>query len=202
VSVAGRPHGITVVVAGSGRVGPRTRSLEEVSHAKNAGNRTSATVCYVRVVFQGHQVLQFVPQVRVTAGKSCQRVCRSWFQRVNVCLTSFGFREFPVIVGLFLFNEVVFTPLGPLINFMGSVVSRRYEFQADAFACGLGMKRPLQTGLVKVSIKYRVSQLLCSLSDCITVLHGLELAASNRKHGLPCCGSSVFCVSLLAPATC
>ncbi len=68
-----------------------------------------------------------------------------------VCLCSFGFAEMPIIVGFLLFNDLVFTPLNPVLTLLSSAISRRYEFQADAFACALGKASDLQTGLVKVS---------------------------------------------------
>ena len=65
-------------------------------------------------------------------------------------MSSFGFTEMPVMVGFMLFNELALTAVSPLLTFIASAISRRFEFQADDFACTLGYRDELQTGLVKV----------------------------------------------------
>ncbi|CAI9781542.1 unnamed protein product [Fraxinus pennsylvanica] len=62
---------------------------------------------------------------------------------------SFGFDTQPVLIGLILFQHTV-TPLQHLVNFVLNLVSRAFEFQADAFAKKLGYGSALRAGLVKL----------------------------------------------------
>lgn len=52
-----------------------------------------------------------------------------------------------VMVGLMLFS-FLFSPVDHIISFSMNVLSRRFEFQADAFARGLGYGDNLRNGLV------------------------------------------------------
>lgn len=135
-------------LTGCGGVGTRAWSLEAFASTQDVSYLASANVCDVPVIQQGRSVAQFVPQVLN------DDVASSWLPSSLFFMCdddSFGFREFPVMVGLMLFNELVYTPLGPLLSLGVNVISRKFEFQADAFACSLGKSDPLQTGLVKVS---------------------------------------------------
>ncbi|KAG5565890.1 hypothetical protein RHGRI_001716 [Rhododendron griersonianum] len=62
---------------------------------------------------------------------------------------SFGFDTQPVLIGLIIFQHTV-TPLQHLVSFGLNLVSRSFEFQADAFAKKLGYGAPLRAGLVKL----------------------------------------------------
>ncbi|XP_057497132.1 CAAX prenyl protease 1 homolog [Actinidia eriantha] len=62
---------------------------------------------------------------------------------------SFGFDTQPVLIGLIIFQHTVI-PLHHLVNFGLNLVSRSFEFQADAFAKKLGYGVPLRAGLVKL----------------------------------------------------
>ncbi|KAK4487812.1 hypothetical protein RD792_005492, partial [Penstemon davidsonii] len=62
---------------------------------------------------------------------------------------SFGFDTQPVIIGLILFQHTV-TPLQHIVSFSLNLVSRAFEFQADAFAKKLGYAEPLRAGLIKL----------------------------------------------------
>ncbi|CAA2992979.1 CAAX prenyl protease 1 homolog [Olea europaea subsp. europaea] len=62
---------------------------------------------------------------------------------------SFGFDTQPVLIGLILFQHTVI-PLQHLVNFVLNLVSRAFEFQADAFAKKLGYGSALRAGLVKL----------------------------------------------------
>jgi STE24 endopeptidase len=62
---------------------------------------------------------------------------------------SFGFDTQPVLIGLILFQHTVI-PLQHLVSFGLNLVSRAFEFQADAFAKKLGYAAPLRAGLVKL----------------------------------------------------
>lgn len=60
---------------------------------------------------------------------------------------SFGFDTQPVLIGLIIFQHTVI-PLLHLVSFGLNLVSRAFEFQADAFAKKLGYAAPLRAGLV------------------------------------------------------
>ncbi|KAL9264374.1 CAAX prenyl protease 1-like protein [Drosera capensis] len=62
---------------------------------------------------------------------------------------SFGFDTQPVLIGLIIFQHTVI-PLQHLISFGMNLVSRSFEFQADAFAKKLGYAQELRSGLVKL----------------------------------------------------
>lgn len=65
-----------------------------------------------------------------------------------------GFRvgERPVLIGLLLIFSYVLGPYNALINFFMTIVSRRFEYQADAFAKELGFSDELAKALVKLNI--------------------------------------------------
>ncbi|XP_071735928.1 CAAX prenyl protease 1 homolog [Rutidosis leptorrhynchoides] len=62
---------------------------------------------------------------------------------------SFGFDTQPVLIGLILFQHTII-PIQHLVSFGLNLVSRAFEFQADAFAKKLGYSKPLRDGLVKL----------------------------------------------------
>ncbi|XP_077233239.1 CAAX prenyl protease 1 homolog [Tasmannia lanceolata] len=62
---------------------------------------------------------------------------------------SFGFETQPVLIGLIIFQHTVL-PLQHLVSFGLNLVSRAFEFQADAFAKKLGYATALRAGLVKM----------------------------------------------------
>ncbi|GLT71121.1 hypothetical protein SLA2020_431620 [Shorea laevis] len=62
---------------------------------------------------------------------------------------SFGFDTQPVLIGLIIFQHTVI-PLQHLVSFALNLVSRSFEFQADAFGKKLGYAAALRAGLVKL----------------------------------------------------
>ena len=67
--------------------------------------------------------------------------------------TSFGFMDsMPTLIGFLLFN-FLYSPVESVIGFTTNMISRRYEFQADAFARDLGYAGPLASGLIKLQLK-------------------------------------------------
>ncbi|XP_059634247.1 CAAX prenyl protease 1 homolog [Cornus florida] len=62
---------------------------------------------------------------------------------------SFGFHTQPVLIGLIIF-ELIVLPLQNLVSFGMNLVSRSFEFQADAFAKKLGYAAALRASLVKL----------------------------------------------------
>ncbi|KAF9429218.1 hypothetical protein BGZ76_001642 [Entomortierella beljakovae] len=67
--------------------------------------------------------------------------------------TSFGFVDStPTLIGFLLFNYL-YSPVDSVISFIANMISRRYEFQADAFARDLGYAASLASGLIKLQLK-------------------------------------------------
>ncbi|KAL1540138.1 CAAX prenyl protease 1 [Salvia divinorum] len=62
---------------------------------------------------------------------------------------SFGFDTQPVLIGLIIFQHTVI-PLQHIVSLLLNLVSRAFEFQADAFAKKLGYAVPLRAGLIKL----------------------------------------------------
>lgn len=59
--------------------------------------------------------------------------------------------KYPVIVGLTLFFMLL-SPLNNLIGLLANSLSRKFEYEADAFAVSLGKTQDLKTGLLKITI--------------------------------------------------
>ncbi|KAF9177960.1 hypothetical protein BGZ51_007587 [Haplosporangium sp. Z 767] len=66
---------------------------------------------------------------------------------------SFGFMDAtPTLIGFLLF-QFLYSPVESVIGFITNMISRRYEFQADAFARDLGYAGSLASGLIKLQLK-------------------------------------------------
>lgn len=64
----------------------------------------------------------------------------------------FQIGERPVLVGLLLIITYVLGPYNALISFFMTMVSRAFEYQADAFAKSLGYSKELTNALIKLNI--------------------------------------------------
>jgi len=65
----------------------------------------------------------------------------------------FGFiNQHPIIIGFLLFSDVL-GPMDNVIKLLMNILSRRFEFQADAFADGLGYRTELARSLIKLQIQ-------------------------------------------------
>lgn len=77
----------------------------------------------------------------------------SVFLRNNSLYESFGFyREKPIIIGFLLFNEIL-APTDSVVRLLMNVLSRKFEFEADAFGAKLGYSRELASSLIKLQIQ-------------------------------------------------
>ncbi|RKP24134.1 peptidase family M48-domain-containing protein [Syncephalis pseudoplumigaleata] len=67
---------------------------------------------------------------------------------------AFGFTDntMPVLIGFLLFNYI-FSPVESVLSFAMNMLSRKYEFEADAFAKKLGYTEDLKSGLIKLHTK-------------------------------------------------
>jgi len=65
---------------------------------------------------------------------------------------AFGFQhEKPVLIGLLILLQFIFSPYNAVLNFLMTILSRRFEFQADAFAKKLGRSKFLRQALIKLN---------------------------------------------------
>lgn len=58
----------------------------------------------------------------------------------------------PILIGLILILQYLLAPVNALIGFFMTMLSRRFEFQADAFAVKLGYARDLGKSLIKLHV--------------------------------------------------
>lgn len=65
--------------------------------------------------------------------------------------TAFGFDNQPTLIGLIIIFQFVFSPYNEILSFCVTVLSRRFEFQADDFAKSLRRTVPLRTALIKLN---------------------------------------------------
>ncbi|KAI0196510.1 peptidase family M48 [Xylaria flabelliformis] len=77
----------------------------------------------------------------------------SVFINNNSLYTDFGFiKDHPIIIGFILFSDAL-APMDTIIKLLMNIMSRRFEFQADAFALGLGYKDELASSLIKLQVQ-------------------------------------------------
>ncbi|XP_007574196.1 CAAX prenyl protease 1 homolog [Poecilia latipinna] len=66
---------------------------------------------------------------------------------------AFGFTQSqPTLIGLMIIFQFIFSPYNELLSFCLTVLSRRFEFQADAFARGMGKASELYSALIKLNM--------------------------------------------------
>ncbi|KAL2266410.1 hypothetical protein VTJ83DRAFT_5762 [Remersonia thermophila] len=77
----------------------------------------------------------------------------SVFVHNNSLYASFGFgNEHPILIGFLLFSDIL-GPLDNVVKLLMNILSRRFEFQADAFAKNLGYSNELARSLIKLQIQ-------------------------------------------------
>lgn len=64
---------------------------------------------------------------------------------------AFGFSTQPTIIGLLIIFQFIFSPYNELLSFCMTWLSRRFEFQADAFALAMGRGKQLCSALIKLN---------------------------------------------------
>ncbi|KAI9865901.1 MAG: hypothetical protein M1813_001868 [Trichoglossum hirsutum] len=66
---------------------------------------------------------------------------------------AFGFHgEMPIVIGFILFSDAL-TPMDTIVKLLMNILSRKYEFEADAFAVKLGYSTALARSLIKLQIQ-------------------------------------------------
>lgn len=95
---------------------------------------------------EGHTVRQFVSgQVVSFVQFGLYTVVRN----TDAIFTSFGYSDKPALIGLLLFQFII-SPIDHIVGFVFNILSRMYEFQADAFAKKLGYAKELREGLIRL----------------------------------------------------
>ncbi|XP_050429390.1 CAAX prenyl protease 1 homolog [Adelges cooleyi] len=76
-----------------------------------------------------------------------------WLYDNSMLYRAFGFYEttHPVIIGLAIIFQYVFSPYNTVISFAMTTLSRQLEFQADRFAKKLGFAKSLESGLIRLN---------------------------------------------------
>jgi len=70
----------------------------------------------------------------------------------QVLYSAFGFPdEKPILIGLMIILQFIAAPYNAVLDFCMTFLSRKFEFQADAFAASLGRAASLKTALVKLN---------------------------------------------------
>ncbi|XP_050393950.1 CAAX prenyl protease 1 homolog [Patella vulgata] len=65
--------------------------------------------------------------------------------------TAFGFNTQPTLIGLLIIFQFVFSPYNEILSFCMTALSRKFEFQADAFAKKLQRATALRSALIKLN---------------------------------------------------
>ncbi|KAG9285367.1 hypothetical protein G9A89_010842 [Geosiphon pyriformis] len=65
---------------------------------------------------------------------------------------SFGFETQPTLIGFILFQHI-YAPVDHALTFLMNILSRKHEFEADAYAKKLGYAEELRSGLIKIHTK-------------------------------------------------
>jgi len=65
--------------------------------------------------------------------------------------SAFGFTDQPIFIGLVIIFQYIFSPYNEILSFFMTALSRRFEFQADAFAKKLHFAAKLRSSLIKLN---------------------------------------------------
>lgn len=76
----------------------------------------------------------------------------SFLFRYGIIYRAFGFQDSqPVIIGLLIILQFIFTPYHFILSFLITLLTRKYEFEADNFAKALGKAEYLRKSLIKLN---------------------------------------------------
>lgn len=76
----------------------------------------------------------------------------SFLFKYDVIYRAFGFYDSqPVIIGLLIILQFIFTPYHFILSFLLTLLTRKYEFEADNFAMRLGKAEFLRKALIKLN---------------------------------------------------
>ncbi|XP_060069240.1 CAAX prenyl protease 1 homolog [Ylistrum balloti] len=69
----------------------------------------------------------------------------------TVLYTAFGFDSRPVLIGMLIIFQFIFSPYHEVLSFCMTVLSRKFEFEADAFAKKMQKASDLKSSLIKLN---------------------------------------------------
>lgn len=76
----------------------------------------------------------------------------SFLFQYGIIYRAFGFYDSqPVIIGLLIILQFIFTPYHFILSFLITLLTRKYEFEADGFAKSLGKAEYLRKSLIKLN---------------------------------------------------
>eukprot|EP00088_Acartia_fossae_P003118 TRINITY_DN11294_c0_g2_i1.p1 TRINITY_DN11294_c0_g2~~TRINITY_DN11294_c0_g2_i1.p1 ORF type:complete len:453 (+),score=109.63 TRINITY_DN11294_c0_g2_i1:44-1402(+) len=77
----------------------------------------------------------------------------AYLSKAKPLYVAFGFSDStPVLIGLMIVLQYILAPYSAVVNFLMTVLSRKFEFQADRFAAELGLANDLGSALIKLNI--------------------------------------------------
>jgi STE24 endopeptidase len=75
-----------------------------------------------------------------------------YLYQLQLLYAAFGFSsERPALIGLMIILQFITAPYNTVLDFLMTCLTRHFEFQADAFAVGMGKAKALRTALVKLN---------------------------------------------------
>jgi STE24 endopeptidase len=75
-----------------------------------------------------------------------------YLYHMQLLYTAFGFPdERPVLIGLMIILQFITAPYNAVLDFLMTCLTRKFEFEADAFAAKMGKAAELKTALVKLN---------------------------------------------------
>ncbi|XP_005100140.1 CAAX prenyl protease 1 homolog [Aplysia californica] len=69
----------------------------------------------------------------------------------KVLFAAFGFDVQPTMIGLIIIFQFILAPYNEVLSFVLTYMTRKCEFQADAFAAGMGWSDTLRSALIKLN---------------------------------------------------
>ncbi|GIY15811.1 CAAX prenyl protease 1 homolog [Caerostris darwini] len=131
---------------------PKEENKEEKNHQKTGCNHDEILAVLAHEL--GHWKLNHVLKNLIIAQVNmflCFSVFALLFKN-STLYAAFGFfDQRPVVIGLVVIFQYVFSPYNEVLSFLMTVLSRRFEFQADAFAKLLNKAADLRSALIKLN---------------------------------------------------
>ncbi|KAI5849993.1 peptidase family M48-domain-containing protein [Tricharina praecox] len=99
---------------------------------------------------EGHTTKQFAVSQFYTFGVF---VMFSLFINNRSLFQAFGFeKSMPTMIGFLIFGDIL-TPVDTVLKLLMNIMSRKFEYEADAFAVGLGYEKDLAKSLIKLQVQ-------------------------------------------------
>jgi len=83
---------------------------------------------------------------------------------------------------VFGFHQYIVSPVDHVVSLLFNLLSRRFEFQADGFACKLDHGRALRAGLVRLQVGANIPERMTVLSSNTTPPHVTKGWHVNKRQ--------------------